>query len=141
MEATSTHGELNVVRAAGGIVRRGGEVLLVHRPRYDDWTFPKGKAEADEPDDECALREVHEETGLRCALEDELPSTHYTDARGRPKRVRWWRMQPLADDGFTPNDEVDELRWLNPAAAAELLTYEHDALVIRALRVPSHAGA
>jgi 8-oxo-dGTP diphosphatase len=130
VEATSAHGELNVVRAAGGIVLRNGDVLLVHRPRYDDWTFPKGKAEEDEPDDECALREVHEETGLRCALEDELPSTHYVDARGRPKRVRWWRMRVVADDGFTPNGEVDEVRWLDPAAAADLLTYERDRALL-----------
>jgi 8-oxo-dGTP diphosphatase len=102
----------------------------VHRPRYDDWTFPKGKAEEGESDEENALREVHEETGLRCTLEDELPSTHYVDARGRPKRVRWWRMRPLADDGFTPNDEVDELLWVDPAAAAELLTYERDRALL-----------
>jgi 8-oxo-dGTP diphosphatase len=130
VEAASARGELNVVRAAGGVVLRDGEVLLVHRPRYDDWTFPKGKAEEDEPDEECALREVHEETGLRCVLEEELPSTHYTDSRGRPKRVRWWRMRPLGDDGFTPNEEVDELRWLEPAAAAELLTYERDRILL-----------
>ena len=130
MEATPARSELNVVRAAGGIVRRGSDVLLVHRPRYDDWTFPKGKAEENEPDEECAVREVHEETGLRCALEDELPSTHYVDARGRPKRVRWWRMRPLEDDGFTPNDEVDELRWLAPDAAADLLTYERDRTLL-----------
>jgi len=130
VEATSAHGELKVVRAAGGVVVRNGEVLLVHRPRYDDWTFPKGKANHDEPDDECALREVHEETGLRCTLEEELPSTHYADARGRPKRVRWWRMRVVAEDGFTPNEEVDELRWLEPADAAALLTYERDRALL-----------
>jgi 8-oxo-dGTP diphosphatase len=130
VEATPAQGELNLVRAAGGIVVRDGDVLLVHRPRYDDWTFPKGKAEEGESDEECAVREVHEETGLRCALEDELPSTHYVDARGRPKRVRWWRMRPLADDGFTPNDEVDELRWMRPDEAAALLSYERDLALI-----------
>src|SRR5579859_1970709 len=108
------------VRAAGGLVRRDGTVLLVHRPRYDDWTFPKGKAEEGESDEDCALREVHEETGLRCTLDGELPATHYVDARGRPKQVRWWRMQPIADDGFTPNDEVDELRWVDRDEAAAL---------------------
>jgi 8-oxo-dGTP diphosphatase len=130
VEAAPERSELNVVRAAGGVVVRDGDVLLVHRPRYDDWTFPKGKAEEGESDEENALREVHEETGLRCALEEELPSTHYVDARGRPKRVRWWRMRPLADDGFTPNDEVDELLWVDPAAAAELLTYERDRALL-----------
>jgi 8-oxo-dGTP diphosphatase len=118
------------VRAAGGIVRRDWLVLLVHRPRYDDWTFPKGKAEDDESDEDCALREVHEETGLRCELEDELATTHYVDAKGRPKRVRYWRMHPITDDGFTPNEEVDELRWLNAADAAELLTYERDRILL-----------
>jgi 8-oxo-dGTP pyrophosphatase MutT (NUDIX family) len=120
----------DTVRAAGGIVARDGDVLLVHRPRYDDWTFPKGKAVDGETDEDCALREVHEETGLRCELEDELPSTHYVDAKGRPKRVRWWRMRPVVDDGFTPNEEVDELRWLDPRAAAGLLTYERDRVLL-----------
>jgi 8-oxo-dGTP diphosphatase len=114
------------VRAAGGIVVRDGKVLVVHRPKYDDWTFPKGKAEEGESDEDCALREVYEEAGLRCALEDELGATHYVDAKGRPKRVRWWRMRPLADDGFTANDEVDELRWVDRGVAAELLTYPRD---------------
>lgn len=118
------------VRAAGGVVARDGEVLLVHRPRYDDWTFPKGKAEDGESDEDCALREVWEETGLRCELEDELPSTHYVDARGRPKRVRWWRMRVVGDDGFTPNEEVDELRWVDGDTAAALLTYERDGSLL-----------
>jgi 8-oxo-dGTP pyrophosphatase MutT (NUDIX family) len=120
----------DAVRAAGGIVLRDGNVLLVHRPRYDDWTFPKGKAEAGESDEDCALREVHEETGLRCALEDELESTSYVDSKGRPKRVRWWRMQPIADDGFVPNDEVDELRWVDADTAARLLTYPRDLVLL-----------
>ena len=118
------------VRAAGGVVARDGVVLLVHRPRYDDWTFPKGKAEEGESDEDCALREVREETGLRCTLEDELPTTHYVDARGRPKRVRWWRMRVVGDEGFTPNQEVDELRWIDHDAAAELLTYERDRALL-----------
>lgn len=118
------------VRAAGGVVERNGALLLVHRPRYDDWTFPKGKADEGETDEDCALREVREETGLRCELEDELPTTRYIDSRGRPKRVRWWRMRALSDDGFTPNDEVDELRWLDRDAAAALLTYERDRVLV-----------
>lgn len=121
---------MSEVRAAGGVVRRDGEILLVHRPKYDDWTFPKGKADEGEPDEDCALREVHEETGLRCALEDELATTHYVDSKGRPKRVRWWRMRPLADDGFTPNDEVDELRWVDRETAAGLLTHERDRVLV-----------
>ncbi len=120
----------DVVRAAGGVVQRGGDVLLVHRPRYDDWTFPKGKAEEGESDEDCALREVHEETGLHCVLEDELPSTHYVDTKGRPKRVRWWRMSVQADDGFTANEEVDELRWVDQVTAAGLLSYPRDVTLI-----------
>jgi len=88
---------LTVVRAAGGVVIRDGAVVLVHRPKYDDWTFPKGKAEEGESDEDCALREVHEETGLRCALAEELGATEYVDGSGRPKRVRWWRMEPLLE--------------------------------------------
>jgi len=118
------------VRAAGGIVARAGDVLLVHRPRYDDWTFPKGKADEGEADEDCALREVHEETGLRCALGEEIGTTEYVDAKGRPKRVRWWRMEPVADDGFTPNDEIDELRWLEREPARALLTYDRDRALL-----------
>ncbi len=116
---------MTVVRAAGGVVHRDGRVLLVHRPRYDDWTFPKGKAEDGEPDVACALREVREETGLSCLTEHELPATEYVDAKGRPKRVRWWLMRPL-DGDFEPTDEVDEIRWEAPAAARALLSYARD---------------
>jgi 8-oxo-dGTP diphosphatase len=121
------------VRAGGGLVVRDGEVLLVHRPKYDDWTFPKGKAEAGESDEDCALREVWEETGLHCALGSELAATEYADALGRPKIVRWWLMEPLSDDGFTPGTETDELRWLTPAAARELLSYERDLVLLDGL--------
>jgi 8-oxo-dGTP pyrophosphatase MutT (NUDIX family) len=131
VEAAAPRGEVTPeVRAAGGIVARDEDVLVVHRPKYDDWTFPKGKAEEGESDEDCALREVLEETGLRCALEEELGATHYVDAKGRPKRVRWWRMRPLADDGFTANDEVDELRWVDRDAAADLLTYPRDRALL-----------
>jgi len=122
-----------VIRAAGGIVARDGLVLLVHRPKYDDWTFPKGKAEEGESDEDCALREVHEETGIRCALERELESTSYVDGRGRPKVVRRWLMHPVGDDGFAANAEVDELRWVDAAAAASLLSYGRDLKLLAAL--------
>ena len=124
-----------VVRAAGGVVVRdtgaGEHVLLVHRSKYDDWTFPKGKAERDETDEACALREVEEETTLRCRLTRPLPSTRYVDARGRPKVVRWWVMEPLGDpDAAAASNEVDEVRWLPPEEARALLTYgrDHDLL-------------
>jgi 8-oxo-dGTP pyrophosphatase MutT (NUDIX family) len=125
------------VRAAGGLVVRDGgagpEVLVVHRPKYGDWSFPKGKCEPGETDEACALREVEEETGLVCELDGELASTSYEDGRGRPKRVRYWRMRPTGG-GLAFVHEVDEARWLPPPEAAELLTYERDVEVLRGLR-------
>ena len=86
-----------VVQAAGGVVVREGaeglEVLLVHRPAYDDWSFPKGKVERGESHEECAVREVEEETGLQCALGRELGRRTYKDGKGRPKMVRYWAME------------------------------------------------
>ncbi len=133
-------GEPIEVRAAGGLVLRSGddgpEVALVHRPRYDDWSLPKGKVDPGETDEQCARREVEEETGLRCRLGRELPSTRYIDRKGRAKQVRYWEME-VEDGTFAPNDEVDELRWLAPAEAAALLSYDHDrALVAAALSSP-----
>jgi 8-oxo-dGTP pyrophosphatase MutT (NUDIX family) len=116
---------VSVVRAAGGLVVRDGQVLLVHRPKYDDWTFPKGKAEDGETDEECALREVEEEAGLRCELVAPAGKTEYVDSKGRPKRVRWGVMRPL-DGEFRQNDEVDEVQWASPADAALLLSYGRD---------------
>ncbi|MEX0743026.1 MAG: NUDIX hydrolase [Actinomycetota bacterium] len=128
-----------VVRAAGGIVMlRDGEeprFALVHRPKYDDWTFPKGKLHDGEPDEEAALREVEEETGLRCRLGDQVDTVTYTDRFGRPKVVRYWRMTP--DGGtFRPNAEVDELRWVGPEEAMALLTYRHDRDLFRSVLAP-----
>jgi len=120
-----------VIRAAGGVVERDGAFLLVHRPKYDDWTLPKGKAEEGESDEDCALREVEEETGLRCSLERELPSTEYTDSKGRPKRARYWLMRPL-EGLFTPTSEVDRIEWLPAAEAEERLSYDRDRQVVRA---------
>jgi 8-oxo-dGTP diphosphatase len=128
----------DLVRAAGGVVWRSSaegdanEVLLVHRPRYDDWTFPKGKADAGESDEACALREVEEETGLRCELGPELPSTGYVDSRGRQKLVRYFAMTPL-DGEFSPHAEIDDVRWLGFEEASAALTYDRDRDVLRAL--------
>ena len=121
------------VQAAGGLVVRDGLVCLVHRPRYDDWSLPKGKLDPGEDFEAGALREVEEETGLRCRLLDELEEVRYRDSRGRPKLVRYWAMEVVEDAGFTPNDEVDELRWVSPAEAAELLSYERDRELVRRL--------
>jgi 8-oxo-dGTP diphosphatase len=122
------------VKAAGGVVRRAdGAIAVVHRPRYDDWSFPKGKLDPGEGWEECALREVWEETGLRCELGEELTPTFYTDRKGRSKAVRYWLMRVNDAGEFDANDEVDVLRWLSPADAAEVLTYPHDAALARAL--------
>jgi 8-oxo-dGTP diphosphatase len=119
------------VRAAGGVVVRDGLVALVHRPRYDDWTLPKGKLDKGESFEEAALREVDEETGLHARLVRELPSVNY-EVRGRPKVVRYWLMEVESDEGFVANDEVDEVRWLEPAEALALLTYDRDRDVMSA---------
>jgi 8-oxo-dGTP pyrophosphatase MutT (NUDIX family) len=126
------------VKASGGVVwRRSGddvEVVVVHRPRYDDWSLPKGKLDSGESWEEAALREVWEEVGLRCRLGAELTPVAYTDAKGRRKAVRYWLMEPEDDPAFEPNDEVDEIRWLDGERAADLLSYPRDAeLVAQAL--------
>jgi 8-oxo-dGTP pyrophosphatase MutT (NUDIX family) len=121
-----------LVRAAGGIVVRegnaGAEVLIVHRPKYDDWSFPKGKAGRGESDEQCALREVEEETGLECALGASLPTVIYR-SKGRQKRVRYWLMRPLGGE-FTADDEVDEVAWIGIEEAHERLTYDHDRALV-----------
>ena len=127
---------MTVVRAAGGVPVRttpdGVQVLVVHRPQYDDWSFPKGKCEPGESDEACAVREVAEETGLVCALEAELPSTRYNDSSARPKRVRYWRLRVV---GGTLDfaHEVDRARWVSAAEAESLLTYARDLDVLHAL--------
>jgi 8-oxo-dGTP diphosphatase len=107
------------------VIIRDGRVAVVHRPKYDDWSLPKGKADPGETDEDCAQREIREETGLRCELGEELSTTLYRDAKGRPKRVRWWIMRPVSGE-FEPTEEVDDLRWLTPAEARALLTYARD---------------
>ena len=117
------------VKAAGGVVWRRGaggvEVAVVHRPHRGDWSLPKGKLDPGEGWEEAAVREVEEEIGFRCRVGRELPPVCYTDNKGRQKVVRYWLMEPV-DGEFTLNDEVDELRWLIPSAAVELLSYPHD---------------
>jgi 8-oxo-dGTP diphosphatase len=131
-----------LVEAAGGIVWREDhgefQVLLVHRPRYDDWSLPKGKADPGETPEQTALREVEEETGLACTLAAPAGEVRYADHKGRPKIVRYWHMDPEPPGNpFAPNDEVDELRWCTPRDAVNLLTYDHDR---KLLRKTAHRG-
>ena len=122
-----------MIRAAGGVVVRDGlgarEIVVVHRPKYDDWTLPKGKCKVRESDEDCALREVEEETGLRCEREDELTTVSYEDGAGRPKQARYWLMRPVAGK-LRPTKEVDDARWVSISEATELLSYDRDREVL-----------
>ena len=157
----TTHSGKNVppspmVRAGGGAVWRrvptGVDVVLVHRPAYDDWAFPKGKLEPGETDEQAAVREVREETGLSCRLGTELPSTTYVDDQGRPKLVRYWSMTvargatpasgvsvgaPSARTPLAPEPkarhEIDEVYWAPIDEARRRLTYPRDVVVLDAL--------
>jgi 8-oxo-dGTP diphosphatase len=121
------------VRAAGGLIVRDDEVAVVHRPKYDDWSLPKGKLDPGETWEEAAVREVEEETGVRARIVGELSATRYHDRKGRPKVVRWFRMD-IEDEGtFEADAEVDELRWMPPGEASRLLTYAHDRELLATL--------
>ena len=126
------------VFAAGGLVQRAAtdgtaEVLLVHRPKYDDWSFPKGKLDPGESEADAARREVEEETGFRCTLGAEAATVRYVDGKGRRKQVRYWHMTVSGGVASVPNSEVDELRWCAPADASTLLSYPHDRALARQL--------
>jgi 8-oxo-dGTP pyrophosphatase MutT (NUDIX family) len=125
------------VRASGGAVWRrtaggGLETALVHRPKYDDWSLPKGKPEPGEHSLETAVREVVEETGLSVVVGRRSVRTRYDvslrDGRAAPKEVDYWLMRGSGD--FVANDEVDELRWLSPDAAVDLVSHAHDRAVL-----------
>jgi 8-oxo-dGTP diphosphatase len=128
-------GDDQVVRAAGGVITRVGrgqhEILLVHRPRYDDWTLPKGKANAGESYEACALREVEEETNLVCDLNEEVAVSEYEDGAGRAKRVRYFAMTPRNEADAAPRNEIDAVCWLSFDRAIETLTYARDRDVVR----------
>ena len=106
-------------------------MLLVHRPRYRDWTFPKGKVEAGETDEQAAVREVEEETGLHCELGQELPSTSYTDLKLRDKTVRYWAIEATGEG--EAGNEVDEVQWVPLTEAPERLSHRRDRDVLLAL--------
>jgi len=124
--------EPKTIRAGGGVVRDGDRILLVHRPKYGDWTFPKGKATRGESDLDCALREVLEETGFECRVGPELIPTSYLDSRGRAKHVRYWQME-VSSGVFVPSSEVDEIRWCTREEASALLSYQRDVGVLATL--------
>lgn len=107
-------------------------MLLVHRPKYSDWSFPKGKLKEGESDEEAARREVEEESGLEVELGPELASTSYTDSKGRQKTVRYWAMTPVSGEA-TARNEIDEVEWLSREDAADRLTYDRDRDVLRSL--------
>ena len=110
------------------------QLLLVHRPKYDDWSFPKGKLDDGETDEQAAEREVREETGLTCRRTEELPASTYRDAGGRLKAVRYWLMEAIAGDAESrpADDEVDTVRWISLAEAHQLLTYPRDRELVSA---------
>lgn len=114
----------------------GVEVALVHRPAYDDWTFPKGKLSQGEEEDVGALREVEEETGFSCTLERFIGKTRYQDRKGRDKVVAYWAMRPTGGT-FSPTSEVDEIRWVSVDEAISTLTYERDRLLLRRVQLPA----
>lgn len=126
-----------VIQAAGAVVfREGGEeVLIVHRPKYDDWSFPKGKLDRGEPAPAAAVREVEEETGLRVRLHRPLGPQCYP-VRGGRKLVHYWTgrvIEPSADDvnGYVREDEVDHVAWVPVGVALKRLTYRHDRTTLR----------
>ncbi len=110
------------------------EVVLVHRPGRDDWSLPKGKLDPGESYEECALREVLEETGYRCQLASFVGFSEYRDRRGRDKVVGYWVMEVL-DGEFAVSDEVDDLRWVDLETAPHVLTYERDRELLAALDI------
>ena len=139
--ATGTQGLglRDTVQAAGGVPMRRRddgvvEVLLVHRPRYLDWTFPKGKVQDGERDEDAALRELREETGLVCELGRELAGTRYKDTKLRDKTVRYWVMENCSGR-FESNDEVDRIEWLTLDEAAGRLSHRRDLDVLQSLEL------
>ncbi len=129
---------VEITQAAGGLVVRRVpghfelEILVVHRPVHEDWSFPKGKLEEGETLDVTAVREVHEETGMACRIVRFIGHTEYVDRKGRPKTVAYWVMAVEAGS-FVVNEEVDEVRWITLERASELLSYPRDTELVAVL--------
>lgn len=136
------------IRAAGAVLWRdaggGTEIAVIHRPRYDDWSLPKGKLDRGETVAAAAVREIREETGISAVLGRRLGTVHYDvptkDGGTAPKQVDYFTARPAADHGFTPGAEVDELRWLPVDAAPELLTYHWDHDIVAEFRAQPTAA-
>jgi 8-oxo-dGTP diphosphatase len=124
------------VRAAGAVVtRKGGDVVLVHRPKYDDWSFPKGKVDPGEHVTAAAVREVAEETGLQVRLGPPLPGQRYGVGNGRMKAVSYWTARVVGDDdlsGYDANAEIDQVQWVPWDKAQDLLSYRRDRALLEA---------
>lgn len=127
--------DTTIVRSAGGIVSRivksEFQVLIIHRTRHNDWSFPKGRLEPNESFETAAIREVIEETGYLCRLEKPLPTIRYIDRDGHPKEVRYWNMTVVSESLFTPNDEVDQIEWLSLFQTIKKLSYKTDRILLK----------
>lgn len=127
--------DTTIVRSAGGIVSRIVErrlqLLIIHRTRHKDWSFPKGRLEPHEAPEVAAIREVCEETGCQCTLENALPTVRYIDRNGHPKEVRYWTMSVVNETSFFPNDEVDQIEWVSFFQAIEKLSYKTDRILLK----------
>ncbi|UFU03857.1 NUDIX hydrolase [Ruania suaedae] len=133
---TETVDDIRVLAAGGLLIRTCAEssavgTLLIHRPRHGDWSFPKGKLDPGETLEQAALREVYEETALRCELGSWLGVVDYPLSGGGLKRTTYWLMQPRSDDGFIAGAEVDAVRWLPLEDAAEVVTHPLDRALAR----------
>ncbi|MEU6228676.1 NUDIX hydrolase [Streptomyces sp. NPDC047042] len=143
MTQTAEHPDERPVLAAGCVLWRrspvdggGLEICLVHRPKYDDWSHPKGRLKRDEETLAAALREVEEETGYEATPGARLTTSHY-EANGRPKQVSYWAAEATSGV-FVPNDEVDRILWLPPETARARLTQPRDRdLVDELLALPT----
>ncbi len=135
----------DLMRAAGGVIcqttaKGSFEVAVVHRPHREDWSFPKGKLDRGESFEQCALREVLEETGFTCQLEEFVGVTEYVHRKGRPKIVAYWLMSVVSGT-FTVNPEADEIQWVSIGEAGELVTYDRDRELLELVAIAAGSSS